>query len=257
MLAKITKEKAEEIRKAYKLGVKQKDIALELGLSKFHVGDIVRNKYWKVPQEKKEDILAFEDTVPLNKRMREILEQTWKEIPKHPGFLVSVDGIVWDLKKQQEKPFASPTRQGYKRVRFHKNGKTIYRMVHHLVLETFVGTRSKNKVTNHINGVKTDNQLYNLEWVSESENRKHAFRIGLCEKTREASRRNALKYLGKNKGEEVHNSKLTREDTIKIKELCKSGIPQREIAKQFKVTQACISLINTGKNWNWVEGGNN
>jgi len=47
--------------------------------------------------------------------------------------------------------------------------------VHRLVLRAFTGT--DGSVVNHINGLKHDNRLENLEWSTTSENAKHSFRV--------------------------------------------------------------------------------
>ena len=51
---------------------------------------------------------------------------------------------------------------------------------HRIVLETFSPIKDMDQLqVNHINGIKTDNRLINLEWVTQSENMKHAFDNGL------------------------------------------------------------------------------
>jgi hypothetical protein len=68
---------------------------------------------------------------------------------------------------------------GYTYVTLFKDGIRKYPKVHRVVLESFSGGRVDPLQVNHKNGVKGDNRLSNLEWVTASENRKHAFRTGL------------------------------------------------------------------------------
>lgn len=52
--------------------------------------------------------------------------------------------------------------------------------MHRLVALAYLGNPTGNKIeVNHKDGVKSNNKLDNLEWVTRSENRKHAYRIGL------------------------------------------------------------------------------
>src|SRR5690606_11936357 len=71
---------------------------------------------------------------------------------------------------------------GYYQVR----RKGFVRYVHQMVWESVNGPIPEGKEINHINGIKTDNRIANLELVSHLENVRHAFRIGLVEKAGES-----------------------------------------------------------------------
>lgn len=51
------------------------------------------------------------------------------------------------------------------------------RTVHSLICETFNGPRGPGLQVNHKNGDKGDNRAENLEWVTQSENNRHSFRV--------------------------------------------------------------------------------
>lgn len=71
------------------------------------------------------------------------------------------------------------TREGYAIAHLQVDGVRSTPTIHELVLAAFVGSRPAGLDVNHINGVKTDNRLSNLEYVTRSENHKHAVRTGL------------------------------------------------------------------------------
>lgn len=106
--------------------------------------------------------------------------------------------------------------------------------IHILVLEAFIEPRPNNLVANHKDGIKENNSINNLEWVTYSENLKHAFETGLRHPA------------GKNThlvGEETSNAKLKNSEVACIKELLWFDISQTKIAKMFKTTTSTIQNI--------------
>lgn len=68
---------------------------------------------------------------------------------------------------------------GYLIVGLSKNGKPKNIKVHRLVALSFIENPESKPFVNHIDGVKTNNHVSNLEWATASENSSHAFSIGL------------------------------------------------------------------------------
>lgn len=66
---------------------------------------------------------------------------------------------------------------GYLAVHLRKDGRSDFRLVHRLVLSAFVAAPDGKLFVNHKSGVKTDNQLSNLEWCDQSENTVHSYQV--------------------------------------------------------------------------------
>ena len=70
-------------------------------------------------------------------------------------------------------------RSGYWTVRLSKDGKDSTFLVHRLLAGAFLSNLFNYREVNHINGIKEDNSIENLEWVSHSQNVAHAYKTGL------------------------------------------------------------------------------
>ena len=70
-------------------------------------------------------------------------------------------------------------KQGYAKVRIFVDGKYRNFFVHRLVAQNFICNPKNKKTVNHINGIKDDNNVINLEWATQKENNRHARNTGL------------------------------------------------------------------------------
>ena len=104
--------------------------------------------------------------------------EEWK-IPKEFGkYEVSNDGKVRKVTTKRELK-AFPDKDGYLKFGVRKNGKRVFIGAHRLVAMAFIPNPEGKSQVNHKNGVKWDNRVNNLEWVTSSENRLHAYKTGL------------------------------------------------------------------------------
>jgi len=102
-------------------------------------------------------------------------DEIWKPVidKNFEGFFVSSYGRV---KTKCCKITFGSNSNGYKMVGVKVNGKKTTRKVHCLVMESFCGL--SNLIVNHKDGNKSNNNLYNLEYVTYSENKLHSYNSG-------------------------------------------------------------------------------
>jgi len=156
---------------------------------------------------------------------------TFVDIPNSRGCKVSADGTVIGMRGHT---VGKVDDTGY--ISVYINGSRV--RVHRLVANEFIEKVDGKPFVNHIDGDKTNNRVENLEWCTQSENARHAYRTGLSPK------------LGKD--EDGLRSILTREQVDFIRANCKlrhSELSMSALAKRFGVSVSCIHLAYHGRNW--------
>lgn len=135
------------------------------------------------------------------------------------------------------KPLFTP--QGYLRVTLRNSDKEKTRRLHRLVAETFIPNPENKPQVNHIDGNKFNNCVENLEWNTDTENKRHAIATGLM-KT----------------GSENPKAKLTAEDVRQIRKDYEPYNPKHSInaiARKFELSPSVILRIIRGETYKNVE----
>ena len=97
-------------------------------------------------------------------------------------YSVSTEGEV--RKDTTNYILSQSSQQDYKFVTLLINGQQKRMRVHRMVAMTFIENPDNKPYVNHINGIRYDNNVENLEWVTQSENIQHAVRTGLMQNGR-------------------------------------------------------------------------
>ena len=111
--------------------------------------------------------------------------EVWRDITGYEGlYKVSNRGNVYSVERitSQGKKIGGRTlrliysRDGYPQVSLYKNGVMKTKLVHRLVLEAFIPNPENHPEVNHIDEVKDNNKLSNLEWCTSKHNANHGTR---------------------------------------------------------------------------------
>lgn len=101
-----------------------------------------------------------------------------KEIKDYEKYIISNKGDIY-IKETMQKMGTYLSNNGYLRIGLTKDNKKTNFLVHRLVAISYLKNIDNKIQVNHINGIKTDNRLDNLEWATREENMQHAYKNGL------------------------------------------------------------------------------
>ena len=109
--------------------------------------------------------------------------EIWKNIEEYPDYQVSNLGRVKSLRYNKEKILKLQSdKDGYKQVNLFNSRGSKTLKIHRLVATAFLDNPNNYPAVNHINEIKTDNRVENLEWCSIAYNNTYNNKIAKCYK---------------------------------------------------------------------------
>ncbi len=160
-------------------------------------------------------------------------DEIFKKVTVCDKYSVSNYGRV---RNDEKNIFLSPRDlRGYKRVSLWYNGKANDHRIHRLVAQAFLPNPENKLEVNHLNGIRNDNRLCNLEWCTGKENSKH--------------RAETLNQGDTFKGQKNGNSVLTELDVLEIRS---STLSRAELSKKYNISVTQIRRIITKKLWTHI-----
>lgn len=186
--------------------------------------------------------------------------EVWKPIPGYEGiYEISDLGRIRSVVKRMRTQIGdiihgSRLKIGYCYARLtNSHGVKKRHFVHRLVLMTFHPHDNADALdANHLNGIRHDNRLENLEWLSHRDNILYSLHVLKTFRANQPAKKERVQK-GRAKGATIGTSKLDDAKVREIRRLYKSGTPQKAIAQQFQITQTTVSLIVNRKQWAHVD----
>ena len=162
--------------------------------------------------------------------------EEWRDIEGYEGYYqVSSEGRVFSIRSDKHLSLREE-KNGYISVELNLSGNNKRLKMHRLVAKAFIPNPELKKTVNHINSNRSNNNLNNLEWATQSENILHAFKYGYKD----------------SHGENHSHNKLTEKQVLEILKL-KGKATQQVIADTFKVSRENISRIHRRLTWTHIQ----
>jgi hypothetical protein len=134
---------------------------------------------------------------------------------------------------------------GYPYVMLNIDGKRYKRVVHRLIAAAFLPQIEGKSQVNHKNGIRHDNRVENLEWVTSQENILHSWRNN----GRKHSDEHNSNISARSTGELNPKAKLNSEQAKQIRMRRLQGESLKSLSQEFGIGTSQISAIARGKIW--------
>jgi hypothetical protein len=131
--------------------------------------------------------------------------------------------------------------KGYPAYSASVGGKKTTVYIHRCVAKTFIPNPGGKPEINHINGIRDDFAIVNLEWCTHQENMAHAFSTGLA----------TARLIGPGEGSPA--AKLNDESVREIKRGLRAGQTKKSLANKYGVSTGTIGFIARGETWGHIE----
>lgn len=173
-------------------------------------------------------------------------KETWLDIKGYEGFyqvsnlgrIRSIDRISCGRNLKGRIIKQTKNKMDYMLCILSKEGKTSTKKVHRLVAEAFLVNTDNKPQVNHINGIKYQNNVENLEWATFSENQTHAYKNGLSISS---------------KGESHGRSKITEDIVLEIRNFYKEkNIGYKKLGDLFGLSKSNIRSIVKRETWKHI-----
>lgn len=155
--------------------------------------DNIEEEIWK-------DVVGFENYYEVS---------NYGRVKRKKGFTYYKDGRIAEFSETILKP--GKNRKGYYIIYLSVNSKKYTKSIHRLVALAFIDNPNNLPQVNHINCNKLDNKVENLEWMSNLENLRHAFKNNIFKERDLKNSNTGLKVINIKTGEIFNNIRIASE----------------------------------------------